>query len=278
MRWMAVLSWRLPPRSSRWRLVLPELTGIGATPAARASLASVAKRPAPAISPSNLAAVSGPKPGSASNCGATSATRSAISASRSLAAAVSSRRRRSSSRAIRTRAVCSARARRRAIRVDPFFENRALVGSLSSGQRSCRCQSKSLLSATRLRDQSFSVIDQQPDVELDAGQLRRRQPVQAFAQRRPGDRERVDAVGLAALAAAAASFAHELGRHSDDALAADHEEPLKGARHVSAVLQRPNALLAERPELLVTGARRRPRECVAQVDEQRVVVQRVGVT
>ena len=30
MRWIAALIWRLPPRSSRWRLVLPELTGIGA--------------------------------------------------------------------------------------------------------------------------------------------------------------------------------------------------------------------------------------------------------
>jgi hypothetical protein len=28
MRWMVALIWRLPPRSSRWRLVLPELTGI----------------------------------------------------------------------------------------------------------------------------------------------------------------------------------------------------------------------------------------------------------
>jgi hypothetical protein len=70
-RWMAVLIWRLPPRSRRWRLVLPELTGIGAMPPARASLASLAKRWAPAISPISLPAVNGPKPGSASSCGAT---------------------------------------------------------------------------------------------------------------------------------------------------------------------------------------------------------------
>jgi hypothetical protein len=69
--WMAVLIWRLPPRSRRWRLVLPELTGIGAMPPARASLASLAKRWAPAISPISLPAVNGPKPGSASSCGAT---------------------------------------------------------------------------------------------------------------------------------------------------------------------------------------------------------------
>jgi AAA domain len=42
-----------------------ELAGIGAIPAARANLASVAKRSAPAISPTSLAAVSGPQPRSA---------------------------------------------------------------------------------------------------------------------------------------------------------------------------------------------------------------------
>jgi hypothetical protein len=80
-RWMAVLIWRLPPRSSRWRLVLPELTGIGAMPPARASFASLENRWAPAISPISLPAVSAPKPGSASSCGAARATSSAISAS-----------------------------------------------------------------------------------------------------------------------------------------------------------------------------------------------------
>jgi hypothetical protein len=60
-------------------LVLPELTEIGATPAARASLASLEKRPAPAISPTSLAAVSGPKPGSVSSYGAICVRSSAIS-------------------------------------------------------------------------------------------------------------------------------------------------------------------------------------------------------
>ena len=69
-RCSAQLSWRLPPRSRRWRLVLPEEAGIGAAPPVRASLASVAKRSAPAISPISFAAVSGPQPRSASSCGA----------------------------------------------------------------------------------------------------------------------------------------------------------------------------------------------------------------
>jgi hypothetical protein len=29
MMWIAWLSWRSPPRCSRWRVVLPELAGIG---------------------------------------------------------------------------------------------------------------------------------------------------------------------------------------------------------------------------------------------------------
>ena len=58
-----------------------------------------------------------------------------------------SRRRRSSSRTIRTRIDCSARAKRRPIRVPHFFENNAPPGSRSSGQRSCRCQSSVLLPA-----------------------------------------------------------------------------------------------------------------------------------
>src|SRR6478672_8125882 len=69
MRWMAALIWRLPPRSRRCRSVGPELAGMGAMPAARASLASEAKRSAPAISPTSLAAVSGPQPGSATSWG-----------------------------------------------------------------------------------------------------------------------------------------------------------------------------------------------------------------
>ena len=47
--------------------------------------------------------------------------------------------------------VCSARARRREIRVFHFFENSAPPGSRSSGHRSCRCHSSVLLSSTRWR-------------------------------------------------------------------------------------------------------------------------------
>src|SRR5215207_6558444 len=193
---MAVLIWRLPPRSRRWRLVLPELTGIGAMPPAQASLASLEKRWAPAISPTSLPAVSGPKPGSASSCGVTWATSSASSASSASMVCDSSRRWRSSSRAIRTRAVCSARARRRAILVVHFFDSSALPGKGLLGPEVVQVPEQIVVECGAHPNEPFAVIDQQPDVELDAGQLGDRQPVNAFPERSAGDSHRVDQVGL----------------------------------------------------------------------------------
>jgi hypothetical protein len=66
---------------------------------------------------------------------------------------------------------------------------------------------------------SFAVIDQQADVELDAGQLGHGQPLDALAQRRARDGQRVDAIGLAAIAAGAPLVGHQPGGHANDALA-----------------------------------------------------------
>ena len=227
--------------------VAAELTGIGAMPPARASLASLEKRWAPAISPISLPAVSGPKPGSASSCGATCGDE--------IGDLVLERGRWS----VRARACGAARRGRsgpaRSARRAPdaercgvvhFFDSNARCrAELCSGHRSCRCQSRSLIERGAHPDQPFAVIDQQPDVELDAGQLGDRQRVDAFAQRGAGDGERVDPVGLAALAAAAALAGHQPGRDPDDALAANEQEPLEGARDVPAVLQRPHPLVAQ---------------------------------
>ncbi len=195
-------------------------------PAARASLASVAKRSTPAISPSSLAAVKGPKPGSSSSCGAIWATRSAISASRPSVAAVSSRRRRNSSRAMRTLAVCSARARRRAICVDHFFENKALIGSLSSGQRSCRCQSSVVVESDTGDGRGA-----RGGRSRAAGRARRRPAARTATCRRlraaPPARRRGHQCGQTCRARGRRD-AHRssTGRDADDALAAADEEPL----------------------------------------------------
>ena len=57
------MSWRLPPRSRRWRWTFPELAWSGATPLWRASWASVLNRSTGPISASSFAAVRAPQPG-----------------------------------------------------------------------------------------------------------------------------------------------------------------------------------------------------------------------
>jgi hypothetical protein len=52
-------------------------------------------------------------------------------------------------------------------------------------------------------DEPLAVIDQQPQIKFRAGQLGARQRLDPGSQRGPGDRDRVDPVGLATLAACA---------------------------------------------------------------------------
>jgi hypothetical protein len=54
-----------------------------------------------------------------------------------------------------------------------------------------------------LADETLAMVNEQPQVEVGALQLRGRQGIQAFAQRRPRDRDRIDAVGLPAPASTA---------------------------------------------------------------------------
>src|SRR5918997_856790 len=193
IRWMVALIWRLPPRSSRWRLVLPELTGIGATPAALASLASLENLAAPATSPTSLAAVKGPKPGSVSSRGATVATRAAISRSSALMVWESSRMRRSSSRAMRTRNPGR-----------PAAVEQRTPGQHELGPKVVQMPLQRVVERHALTDQPLAMVDEQPQVELEPVQLRGRQGIQTLAQRRSRHRDRVNAVGLSAVTNVAA--------------------------------------------------------------------------
>src|SRR3954452_9873650 len=226
MRWIVALIWRLPPRSRRCRLVLPELTGIGATPAARASLASVAKRPAPAISPTSLGAVSGPKPGSLSSCGAIWATSCAICASSALIVCESSRMRRSSSRAMRTRIVYSAREAPGDPRRPAAVEQRA-AGQLELGPEIVQMPLQRAVERDALTHEPFAVIDQQPQIELGPIQVRDREGLQALLQRGAGDGKRVDGVRLAALTSAASGLCGQVRRDPQHPLAAPDQKPLQ---------------------------------------------------
>jgi hypothetical protein len=91
-------------------------------------------------------------------------------------------------------------------------------------------------------DQAFAVVDEQPRVELRTGELGHRQRVEAFADRRAGDRDGVDDVGLPTLTSRVAGAGHQPGRHPHDALAAGEQEPLQRSGDVPAVLDRPHPL------------------------------------
>jgi hypothetical protein len=94
-------------------------------------------------------------------------------------------------------------------------------------------------------DEVVAVVREQPDVERPSVQVRSGEVLDSLAQRRPGHAEGVDRVGLAALPGRAASARHVLGRDPHDPLAAGDEEALEGARHVPAVLERPDPLAIE---------------------------------
>jgi hypothetical protein len=142
---------------------------------------------------------------------------------------------------MRTLAVCCARARHRAIRVLHFFAARE--GLL--GPQVVQMPEQVVRDGRAHPHETFAGIDQQPDVQLDARQLRDRQPIHALPECGAGHGERVDAVGLAAFTATAALAGHQPGGDPDHTLAAGHQEPLEAARDMPAVLQRPHPLGAQ---------------------------------
>ena len=95
--------------------------------------------------------------------------------------------------------------------------------------------------------QPLAVIDQQPDLKLGARQRSARQLVYAFAKRGARHGDGVDLIGLSALAAAASFTGHQPRGDPDDSFAVDQKKPLKGPRHVPAVLKRPDPLITQAP-------------------------------
>ena len=96
-----------------------------------------------------------------------------------------------------------------------------------------------------LADQALAVIDEQPQIELG--------PVQCAAG--SASRPSRSAARATATASMLSDFprsrarrrdvGHQLGRDAQDALAASDQKPLKGARDMPAVLQRPDPLAAK---------------------------------
>jgi len=86
------------------------------------------------------------------------------------------------------------------------------------------------------------VINQQPDVEFDPGELRERQRIQALTDRSARDRDCVDRIGLARLARRIPRPGGQLGSDAHDSLAPGEQEPLERPGDVPAVLKRPDPL------------------------------------
>jgi hypothetical protein len=155
--------------------VLPELAGIGATPAARASFAGVAKRWAPAISPTSLAAVSGPKPGLGEqlrcDCGDEAGDlclerldrlRELADAPQLVAGDADAHRLLGPGEAPRD-AWCPAAIEQRA------------AGQLELGPEIVQMPLQRAVQADALANEPFAVIDQQPQIELGPVEVRDRE-------------------------------------------------------------------------------------------------------
>ena len=190
-RCSAQLSWRLPPRSRRWRWVRPEEAGIGAEPAVRASLASVAKRLTPAISPSSLAAVSD----AAAAFGEQSRRErgdergefgfEVVDGAGELADAAQFVARDPDARALLGARQAAGDARL------PAGRGQRARRDLGLGPEVVQVPAQVVAQRGALRDEPLAVIDEQPDVELRAGQPRDRAACRGLrAARRARSRRR----------------------------------------------------------------------------------------
>jgi hypothetical protein len=244
-RCSAALIWRLPPWSSRWRWVLPELAGIGATPAARASLAAVAKRCAPAISPTSLAAIGGPTPRLVKQL-----RRDLLDALGDLAFEPVDRER----ELARPRQLIArdANAHRLLGAGESPADPRAPLGreqraarQLKLGPQIVQMPLPRAVEFDALADEAFAVVDEQPQIELGTIQVRHRERLQALLQRGAGSVERVDRVRLPTPPGALARLRGQVRRDPQPALAARDHKPLERPADVTAVLKRPHAVLID---------------------------------
>ena len=94
------------------------------------------------------------------------------------------------------------------------------------------------------------MVNEQPDFELDTGELRDRQRVDPVPDRRPSDCNRFDRVRLAALTRAFAPFGRQLRRHAHDAFPTREQEPLERLRDVA---ESSSAHTAHRPDTSPTA-------------------------
>ena len=266
IRWRAALSWRLPPRLSRWRTELPDHTGIGADPLWFAKAAREWKRPTPAVSPTILAAVSGPHPGSANNEGASSCVRSRIARPSASIARVSSPN--PNDQIAPDLDLCIDVVHGRPgnlaellVHLDENSRLRKRSGSWLLNAEPDQEPAQARLVSRALCDQILAMVHEEAQLPLDALELRRRQV--GFPERGPGHRQGIDRIALAGFARRAPRTGHELWRHAEHTFPRSNEVRLDAVREVSAVFERPPAITpASRPaqqlEMSLVGRCHRP--------------------
>ena len=116
-----------------------------------------------------------------------------------------------------------------------FFENSAPPGSVSSGQRSCRCHCSVLLSATRVRTRRSRWSTSRRMSSSGPASAAVGNVSMPSRQRRARDRERVDRSDLPRSRLERRDAGHQPGRDANDALAARDQEPLqRAARHAGS--------------------------------------------
>jgi len=224
---------------------LPELASSGATPAWRASCASVWKRSIGPISPSSFAALKAPQPGRASSAGA-------VAARLLLDFAFELEDRAGEAAAAADELTCDPHQHRLLVPREPACEPLEPDRPIERARRDRQLRvelvqvpAQPLLRAAAFVDEVVAVIDEH--LQLTQPLLTLARMVEPWLpQRRARDGEGVDGVGFPGAAAGPPLRRHQLRRHPHQPLARVHERPLELTGQLPAVLQRPQPLVAER--------------------------------
>ena len=87
------------------------------------------------------------------------------------------------------------------MRGTPLAVEQAAAGQLELGPEVVQVPLQRVIERHPHPHEPLAMVDQKPNVELRAGELGRRQRLQALRQSRARDGQSIDAIGLAALAA-----------------------------------------------------------------------------
>jgi hypothetical protein len=144
---------------------------------------------------------------------------------------------------------------------EPLLGVQRSAWDLELGPHVVQMPAQSLLILREGVDEIVAMIGEQPNIERSPVQVRAWDVLDPFLQRCSGDGERVDRVGLPALARGAASACHVFRSDPHDVFPARDEESLERTGHVPAVLDRPDPLGVELARPPRTLSRTAPDKC-----------------